>query len=64
MAENNEQKIFKLNRLKFKELYQDALDYIKASYKAADQDFNTASPFGQLLKCCVRLVVMVARLSS
>lgn len=59
MAENNEQKIFKLNRLKFKELYQDALDYIKASYKAADQDFNTASPFGQLLKVILHLGRMI-----
>jgi hypothetical protein len=31
------------------ELYNDALTYIKATYKAVGQEFNTASPFGQLL---------------
>ena len=47
--DNNELKIFKLNRIKFNELYEDALTYIKASYKSVGQHFNVASPFGQLL---------------
>jgi len=50
MANNDSEiKIFKLNRIKFSELYNDALTYIKATYKAVGQEFNTASPFGQLL---------------
>lgn len=61
MAEkdNNEIKIFKLNRIKFSELYQDALAYIKATYKAAGQEFNTASPFGQLLQVILHLGRMI-----
>jgi hypothetical protein len=35
MATNNDKKkIFSLNRLKFSELYEDALKYVKATYKA------------------------------
>ena len=47
MAEKDDKeiKIFKLNRIKFAELYEDALAYIKATYKAVGQSFNTASPF-------------------
>lgn len=59
MSDNNELKIFKLNRIKFKELYNDALAYIKATYKAADQEFNTASPFGQLLQVIIHLGRMI-----
>ena len=59
MANNNEIKIFKLNRIKFSELYQDALAYIKATYKAAGQEFNTASPFGQLLQVTLHLGRMI-----
>lgn len=56
---DNEIKIFKLNRIKFSELYQDALAYIKATYKAAGQQFNTASPFGQLLQVLLHLGRMI-----
>ena len=59
MADNNEIKIFKLNRIKYSELYQDALAYIKATYKAAGQNFNTASPFGQLLQVVLHLGRMI-----
>ena len=40
MAEKDDKeiKIFKLNRIKFAELYEDALAYIKATYKAATID--------------------------
>jgi len=39
MAEKDDKeiKIFKLNRIKFAELYEDALAYIKATYKAVGQ---------------------------
>lgn len=52
-------KIFKLNRIKFNELYADALAYIQASYKAVGQAFNTASPFGQLLQVVLNLGRMI-----
>lgn len=57
--DNKEIKIFKLNRIKFNELYQDALAYIKATYKAVGQEFNTASPFGQLLQVVLHLGRMI-----
>ena len=57
--DNNEIKIFKLNRIKFSELYQDALAYIKATYAAVGQQFNTASPFGQLLQVVLHLGRMI-----
>ncbi|WQJ53731.1 MAG: baseplate wedge subunit [Wendovervirus sonii] len=57
--DNREIKIFSLNRIKYFELYQDALKYIKASYKAVGQKFNTASPFGQLLQVVLHLGRMI-----
>lgn len=61
MATTNKDKIkiFSLNRLKFSELYEDALKYIKATYKAVGQSFNTASPFGQLLQVTLHLGRMI-----
>ena len=61
MAEKDDKeiKIFKLNRIKFAELYQDALNYIRASYKVVGQQFNTASPFGQLLQVVLHLGRMI-----
>lgn len=56
---DHEIKIFKLNRIKFQELYKDAVDYIKASYKAVGQKFNTASPFGQILQVVLHLGRMI-----
>ena len=57
--DNSELKIFKLNRIKFNELYADALAYIKATYKAVGQECNTASPFGQLLQVVLHLGRMI-----
>ena len=61
MAEKDDKeiKIFKLNRIKFAELYEDALAYIKATYKAVGQSFNTASPFGQLFQVVLHLGRMI-----
>ena len=56
---DKEIKIFKLNRIKFDELYKDATAYIKATYKAVGQKFNTASPFGQLLQVILHLGRMI-----
>lgn len=57
--DDNEIKIFKLNRIKFNELYQDAIKYIRATYQAVGQQFNTASPFGQLLQVVLHLGRMI-----
>jgi len=40
-----DQKIFKLNRIKYEELMQDAIDYVKKTYQASTQNFTLASPF-------------------
>lgn len=42
-------KIFKLDRLKFNELYEDAVNYLKDLYKVNNIIYTLASPFGQLL---------------
>lgn len=52
-------KIFKLNRLRFEELWNDAVTYIKQTYKAVGQVFTPASPFGQLLQVVLHLGRMV-----
>jgi len=57
--DDREIKIFSLNRIKYFELYQDALKYVKASYKAVGQKFSTASPFGQLLQVVLHLGRMI-----
>ena len=38
-------KIFKLNRIRYEELWNDALDWIKRTYYASNQEFTMASPF-------------------
>jgi len=52
-------KIFKLNRIKFEELYADAMDYIKQSYREAKQYFNSSSPFAQLMTVLLHLGRMI-----
>lgn len=42
--------IFKTTRIKFSELYEDALNYIKNAYGELGQYFTMASPMGQLLQ--------------
>lgn len=56
---NKDLKIFKLNRLHFSELWNDAIDYIKETYKAVNQAFTTASPFAQLLQVILNLGRMI-----
>lgn len=52
-------KIFKLNRLRFDELWNDAVSYIKTTYKAVGQAFTPAAPFGQLLQVILHLGRMI-----
>lgn len=42
--------IFNVSRIRFSELYQDALDFIKTTYGNLGQYFTMASPMGQLLQ--------------
>ena len=53
------QKIFKLNRIKYEELMQDAIDYVKKTYQASTQNFTLASPFAQLLSVILHLGRMI-----
>lgn len=52
-------KIFSLNRIKFDELWTDALSYIKKTYKATSKAFTAASPFGQLLQVVLHMGRMI-----
>lgn len=42
--------IFNTSRIRFNELYQDALNFVKVSYGNLGQHFTLASPMGQLLQ--------------
>jgi len=52
-------KIFKANRLKFKELQEDAFRYIKRVYSSEGQEFTMASPFAQLVNVVLHLGRMI-----
>ena len=47
--------IFKLNRLKFDQLYADAQTYLRNKYSQASQVFTSASPYGQLLEVILNM---------
>lgn len=59
MESTHDNKIFKLNRIKYEELWQDALTWVKKTYKAANQKFNSSSPFSQLLSVVLHLGRMI-----
>lgn len=52
-------KIFSLNRIKYEELWADALRYVKQVYNDLDQKFNSSSPFAQLLSVVLHLGRMI-----
>lgn len=52
-------KIFKLNRLRYEELMEDAVNYVKKTYQATTQNFTLASPFAQLLSVMLHLGRMI-----
>lgn len=58
-TKNSQSNIFKYNRLKFNELYNDALNFIKQTYQNLGQQFTMASPFGQLLQVILHLGRMI-----
>jgi hypothetical protein len=45
MASIYDLKIFKLNRLRYEELWNDALNWVKETYNAANEQFTMSSPF-------------------
>ena len=59
MAEFDNLKIFKLTRIKYQELLEDAIEYVKKTYKASNQMFTMASPFAQLLSVMMHLGRMI-----
>lgn len=52
-------KIFKLNRLKFEELYEDCQKYLQRVYNMTDDRFTESSAFGQLLSVILHLGRMI-----
>lgn len=59
MASLYDLKIFKLNRIKYEELWQDALTWIKKTYNATSEQFTMASPFAQLLSVILHMSRMI-----
>lgn len=47
--------IFKLNRLKYEQLYTDARDYLQNKYSQTSNVFTSASPYGQLLEVALNM---------
>lgn len=47
--------IFSKTRLKFNELYEDALNHLRSIYGNVNQYFTNSSPFGQLLRVTLHL---------
>lgn len=58
MAQEN-QKIFKANRLSFAELKEDAFNYLKNVYHTAGREFTMASPFAQIINVTLHLGRMI-----
>lgn len=60
MAKNNQVfEFFKTSRIRFSELYQDAINFIKATYEDLGQYFTMASPMGQLLQITLHIGRMI-----
>lgn len=61
MASNKSEdlNIFKRSRLKFEELREDVVNYLKSVYKESDQQFTTASPFFQIVQVILHLGRMI-----
>lgn len=55
----NLSKIFNLNRIKYNELFNDALNWIKRTYTSISTSFTPASPFYQILSVVLHLGRMI-----
>lgn len=56
---NNELNMFKLTKLKFEDLYESSLAYLRHVYGNVGQYFTNSSPFGQLLRVTLHLGRMI-----
>ena len=56
---SKELKIFSKTRLKFNQLYEDAITYLKSVYGNVGETYTNASPFGQLLRVILHLGRMI-----
>ena len=59
MASIYDLKIFKLNRLRYEQLWADAVDWVKQTYNTVNEQFTMASPFAQLLSVILHLGRMI-----
>jgi len=59
MASIYDLKIFKLNRLKYEQLWNDAVNWVKQTYNATSEQFTMASPFAQILSVVLHLGRMI-----
>lgn len=59
MASIYDLKIFKLNRLKYEQLWADAINWVKQTYNATGEQFTMGSPFAQLLSVILHLGRMI-----
>ena len=59
MASIYDLKIFKLNRLKYEQLWADAVNWVKRTYNATGEQFTMASPFAQILSVVLHLGRMI-----
>ena len=59
MASIYDLKIFKLNRLRFEQLWNDAINWVKTNYNATGEQFTMSSPFAQLLSVVLHLGRMI-----
>jgi len=50
---------FKTSRIRYSELYQDAINFVKATYEDVGQYFTMASPMGQLLQITLHIGRMI-----
>ena len=59
MASIYDLKIFRLNRIRYEELWSDAINWIKQTYNATSEQFTMASPFAQILSVVLHLGRMI-----
>lgn len=52
-------KIFSLNRIRYEELWEDALAHVRKTYNDNGEAFNSSSPFSQLLSVVLHLGRMI-----
>lgn len=59
LKRSNSLKIFKLSRITYEKLWDDALSFVKQTYSDLSLKFNSSSPFSQLLSVMLHLGRMI-----